>query len=161
MKKFFKDFGDFIKRGNVLDLAVAVIIGGAFGKIVTSLVNHILMPIISLIIGENGFEDFKYVIKPADPIAGTAENAILYGLFIQNIIDFLIIAFVIFIIIRLFNRAQMRAQALAHRLRQEEERIAQEAKEAEEVAKALEPAKPTVEELLTNIQGLLEQNLKK
>lgn len=100
MKKFFEDFKAFIAKGNVIDMAVAVVIGGAFGKIVTSLVNDIVMPVISLITGGIAVSDWKYVITPADEAAGVAESAINYGVFIQNIIDFLIIALVIFTVLR-------------------------------------------------------------
>ena len=85
-----KEFKAFALKGNVIDLAVGVIIGGAFGKIVSSLVNDILMPVIGVILGGVSFIDLKYVITPAS--GDIAELAILYGSFIQAIIDFLIIA---------------------------------------------------------------------
>lgn len=149
MKKFFSEFGAFIKRGNVLDLAVAVIIGGAFSKIINSLVKDILTPVLSLVLGPSGFENYKFVITPADTVNGIAENAIYYGVFIQNIIDFIIIAFVIFIIIRLVNRAN---------------RLIAERKAKEVVAAptpAPIPAPTPTEILLTDIKGLLEKSLKK
>ena len=90
-----KEFKEFISRGNVLDLAVGVIIGGAFNKIVTSLVDNILMPIIGLIIGGVDFSSLSFKIKDA---------TIAYGLFIQNIVDFLIVAFTIFIVIKAVNK---------------------------------------------------------
>ena len=97
-----KEFKEFISRGNVMDLAVGVIIGGAFGKIITSLVDDILMPIIGILLGGVNFSELKYVITPA---AGeVAESAIFYGQFIQSLVDFLIIAFSIFMIIRAINR---------------------------------------------------------
>lgn len=96
-----KDFKDFIMRGNVIDLAVAVIIGGAFGKIVTSLVEDIIMPIIGLLVGGVNFTDLKYVISPAS--GEIAESAIYYGQFIQSVFDFLIIAFFIFLAIRIIT----------------------------------------------------------
>ena len=92
---FLKDFKNFAMRGNVVDLAVGVIIGGAFGKIVTSLVNDILMPIIGMAIGGLNFSDLAINIQDA---------AIKYGAFIQNIIDFLIVAFCIFMIIKIINK---------------------------------------------------------
>jgi large conductance mechanosensitive channel len=93
-----KEFKEFAMRGNVVDLAVGVIIGAAFGKIVTSLVNDILMPPIGYFTGGIDFKDLKYVLKPA---AGKApETAINYGMFINNVIDFLIVAFCIFIIVK-------------------------------------------------------------
>ncbi len=108
-----KDFRDFIMRGNVLDLAVAVIIGGAFGKIVTSLVSDIIMPLISLLLGNVDFSNLYLVMKGVVP-AGTAlaEAQKLpgvltwnYGLFLTNVVNFLIIAFVIFMIVRAASRA--------------------------------------------------------
>ncbi|MDY0074280.1 MAG: large conductance mechanosensitive channel protein MscL [Acholeplasmataceae bacterium] len=160
MKKFFQDFKKFIAKGNVLDLAVAVIIGGAFGKIISSLVNHILMPVISLIAGKKSFEDIKTVLTPADEVAGITENAIYWGLFIQNVIDFLIIALVIFIIIRAFSKmsalaekAKQKAQAEEIKAKEESDRIA-----AEEAAK--QPKQPTVEGLLQDIKVLLEKQAK-
>ncbi len=158
MKKFFQDFKKFITKGNVLDLAVAVIIGGAFGKIIASLVKDVLMPVISLVVGKNGFANYKYVITAADEVTGTAENAIYYGLFIQNVIDFLIIALVVFIIVKLFTKAS----ELANKKRLEEEAIqkAEADKIAQEKAQ-LEAKKPNVEDLLVDIKVLLEKNLKK
>ena len=94
-----KEFKAFALKGNVIDLAVGVIISGAFGKIVSSLVNDILMPVIGVILGGVSFIDLKYVITPAS--GDIAELAILYGSFIQAIIDFLIIAFSIFLFTKL------------------------------------------------------------
>lgn len=96
-----KEFKEFAFKGNVIDLAVGVIIGGAFGKIVTSLVNDILMPIFGILLGGINFKDLKYVIVPAS--GDTAESAILYGSFIQSIVDFLIIAASIFLFIKLLS----------------------------------------------------------
>lgn len=90
-----KEFKKFISRGNVVDLAVGVIIGGAFGKIVSSLVNDILMPIIGILIGGIDFSSLSIKV-------GNAK--ITYGMFIQNIIDFLIIAFCVFIFVKIVNR---------------------------------------------------------
>ena len=96
-----QEFRKFISRGNVIDLAVAVIIGGAFGRIVTSLVDDLLMPVLGVIAGGINLTSLKVVIKEAQGEA--AELAINYGMFLQAIIDFLIIAFAIFIIIKLIN----------------------------------------------------------
>ena len=96
-----KEFKEFAFKGNIIDLAVAVIIGGAFGKIVSSLVNDVLMPAIGIILGGVSFKDLKYVITPAN--GDVLESAILYGSFIQSIIDFLIIAFSIFLFVKLLN----------------------------------------------------------
>ena len=90
-----KEFKEFISRGNVLDLAVGVIIGGAFNKIVSSLVDNILMPIIGLIIGGIDFSTLSVKVGDAE---------IAYGLFIQNIVDFLIVAFTIFMVVKAINK---------------------------------------------------------
>lgn len=97
----FKEFKDFISRGNVMDLAVGVIIGGAFGKIVTSLVDDMIMPIIGIILGKVNFTALKLVITPAE--GDKPEVAILYGNFIQNVVNFLIMAFVIFMMVKVVN----------------------------------------------------------
>jgi large conductance mechanosensitive channel len=90
-----KEFREFAIRGNVVDLAVAVIIGGAFGKIISSLVDNIIMPLIGLLIGGIDFKSLAFTIGGAK---------VEYGLFIQNVVDFIIIAFVIFLIVRAMNR---------------------------------------------------------
>jgi len=90
-----KEFKEFISRGNVLDLAVGVIVGGAFGKIVTSLVNDVIMPLIGIIIGGIDFTNLSLTVGSA---------TITYGVFIQNVIDFLIIAFCIFIFVKIINK---------------------------------------------------------
>ena len=94
MKKIIKEFKDFINKGNVVDLAVGVIIGSAFSKIVTSLVNDLLMPLIGIIIGGLDFSKLSITIKDAN---------IMYGAFIQNVIDFLIIAFCVFMFVKFIN----------------------------------------------------------
>ena len=109
---FIKEFQEFAVKGNVMDMAVGVIIGGAFGKIVASLVNDIIMPPLGLITG-NGFTDLKLVLKPATAAITdasgnvvtpeVAEVALSYGNFIQNTVDFIIIAFVIFLLIKGMN----------------------------------------------------------
>ena len=136
---FIKEFKEFAMKGNVMDMAVGVIIGGAFGKIVTSLVNDILMPIISLATGGMDFtnlfvnlsDDMKYKTLAEAQEAGASVFA--YGTFIQNIIDFIIIAFCIFLMIKAMNKLK------------KEEPAAPEA-----------PAGPTQEELLTEIRDLLK-----
>jgi large conductance mechanosensitive channel len=97
----FKEFKEFVMRGNVLDLAVGVIIGGAFGKIVSSLVADILMPPIGLALGSVDFKDLSFVIKPATETAKAV--TISYGLFINTIIDFIIIAFCVFLVVKAAN----------------------------------------------------------
>ena len=90
-----KEFKDFAMRGNVMDLAIAVIIGGAFGKIIASLVNDVLMPLIGLLLGGISFSNLAITVN---------EAVISYGLFIQTIVDFIIVAFVIFLLVRTMNR---------------------------------------------------------
>ncbi len=138
MRKFFREFTNFIKRGNVLDLAVGIIIGGAFNTIVKSLVNDILMPVIGLIGGKN-VSEANIVLVPAtlSSEGEVLENAVTlnYGAFIQTIIDFLIIAFTIFVIIKVVN-------GLQKKLKRPEEAVPQ--------------AKPNSEVLLTEIRDLLK-----
>lgn len=99
-----KKFKEFAFKGNVIDLAVGMMIGGAFGKIVTSLVNDILMPVIGALLGGDSFTDLKYVITPAS--GDMAETAILYGSFIQSVVDFLIVAFSIFLFVKLLSSSK-------------------------------------------------------
>lgn len=141
----WKDFKAFIARGNVIDMAVGVIIGSAFGKIVTSLVNDILMPLLGLATGGIDFNNKVLVLSPEKyDEAGTLikEAATLkYGSFIQNIIDFLIIAFCIFFITRAVTKLTTKFK-----------------KAEEEVAPAPEaPKGPTQEELLAEIRDLLKE----
>ena len=97
-----KDFKEFAFKGNVLDMAIGVIIGTAFGNIVTSLVKDMIMPIISILTGGINFTDLKFIITPKH--GDVAENAIAYGSFIQNVVDFLIIAFCIFLFVKLIEK---------------------------------------------------------
>jgi large conductance mechanosensitive channel len=128
-----KEFREFIARGNVVDLAVGVIIGGAFGSIVKSLVDQVIMPPIGLITGGIDFSNLKIVLKPA--VGKTAEVAIAYGAFINTVITFLIIAFVIFLVVKAANSLRR-----------------QEAAEPDPA-----PAAPTpTEALLTEIRDLLK-----
>lgn len=128
MKKFFADFKEFAMKGNILDMAVGVIIGGAFGKIVTSLVADIITPLISLLTGDVSLTGLKHVFKPevlneAGEVI-QAEIALTYGNFIQSIIDFLIIAFSIFIVLRIIMKSKEKLEALK---KKEEEAAAEEA----------------------------------
>ncbi|MBF6025577.1 large-conductance mechanosensitive channel protein MscL [Lysobacter niastensis] len=110
------EFKEFVSRGNVVDLAVGVVIGAAFGKIVTALVDGIVMPSIGALTGGASVSDWKHVIRPAHLDAAgkeIAEVAIKYGLFIQTIIDFLLIAFVIFLFLKAYNRVRTPAAAPA------------------------------------------------
>ncbi len=99
-----KEFKDFAMRGNVMDLAVAVIIGGAFGKIIASLVNDILMPLIGLVLGGVNFADLSFKVKDA---------VVMYGSFIQAIVDFILVAFVIFMLVRTMNNMKKKEPAPA------------------------------------------------
>ena len=108
------EFKEFISRGNVVDLATAVVIGAAFGKIVTSLVDGIVMPVIGFLTGGVSVSDWKYVLSPASvDAAGTevAEVAVRYGAFIQTMIDFLLIALVIFLVLKAYNRVRKPVEA--------------------------------------------------
>ncbi|MDE6835431.1 MAG: large-conductance mechanosensitive channel protein MscL [Muribaculaceae bacterium] len=147
MGKFIEDFKAFALKGNVVDMAVGVIIGGAFGKIITSLVNDIIMPVISLCTGSANFSDLKTVLKPEEVDAATGEvlrEAVTfnYGMFIQNIVDFFIIALCIFIALR-----------YTMKFMKKEEKV-------EEAPAAPEPTKEEV--LLTEIRDLIaKQNQQK
>lgn len=108
MGKFSEDFKAFIAKGNVVDMAVGVVIGGAFNKIVTSLVNDVIMPLVGLLMGGLNVSDWKWVIREAvldaEGAIVTAENAVKYGNFIQTVLDFLIVAFTIFVVLRVFTK---------------------------------------------------------
>jgi large conductance mechanosensitive channel len=133
MKAFMEEFKAFAVRGNVVDLAVAVVIGGAFGKIVTSFTNDIIMPVVGVLTGGVDFGDLVWTIKEAS--GDVAAVTINYGVFVNTIISFLIIAFAIFMVIKAMNKL----------------------KKAEE-EKPEEPAKPSKEEeLLTEIRDLLKK----
>ena len=150
MKKVFKEFREFIARGNVLDMAIGVIIAGAFGKITTSLVNNILMPFISYLFGTRDMTALDLVVRP-EVLAedGTvAQEAIVigFGTLLATIIDFLLIALVICIIVKTMNSARARAEA--------KKKAAEAAAPAEPPA----PPAPSAEEvLLTEIRDLLKQ----
>ena len=154
MKKFFADFKAFALKGNILDMAVGVVIGGAFSKIVSSLVADIITPIISLATGNVTLTALKWVFKPEVlDEAGTvlqAEVALTYGVFLQAIIDFLIIALSIFTILRLMMSAQAKLENMK---KKEEEEIAA----AEEAAAVEEEAKETELDLLREIRDLMKK----
>ncbi|MBP1576123.1 MAG: large conductance mechanosensitive channel protein MscL [Oscillospiraceae bacterium] len=155
MKKFFADFKAFAMKGNILDMAVGVVIGGAFSKIVSSLVADIITPIISLATGNVTLTALKWVFKPEVlDEAGTvlqAEVALTYGVFLQAIIDFLIIALSIFTILRLMMSAQAKLENM--KKKKEEEEIAA----AEEAAAAEEEVKETELDLLREIRDLMKK----
>ena len=146
MKKFFEEFKAFAMRGNVLDMAVGVVVGGAFGKITTSLVNDIIMPLVGVLTGGISFTDWKIVLKEAvthvaedgSTVTDVAEVAITYGNTIAVIVDFIIIAFAVFCMVKAINSFH----------RKKEEPAPEPAVE--------EPAAPTAEELLTEIRDLLK-----
>ncbi len=142
---FFQDFKKFIARGNVMDMAVAVVIGGAFGKIVTSLVNDIIMPLVGLATGGMNFADMKYVLK-TEMIDGveTVVNSINYGNFIQMVLDFLIVALCIFSVLRVVMKLQKKFE------KPEEE---EEKKEEEKPAEPVE----TTDDILKDIRELLKK----
>ena len=129
-----KDFREFIARGNVVDLAVGVIVGGAFNGIVKSLVDQVIMPGVGLLTGGVDFSQLKVVLKPADAVAKTAEVAILYGAFLNTVIQFVIVAFVIFLLVKAIN--SMRRQETA--------------------APPADPAPTPTEALLADIRDLLK-----
>ena len=148
MKKFFEEFKAFINKGNVVDMAVGVVVATAFGKITSSLVADIIMPLIGLFTGGISVSDLKYVLTPAvlDEAGAviSPENAIRYGVFIQFVIDFLIIALAVFVFVKVLNSAK--------NLRKKEEVVVEEAP-----APAPEP-EPTKEEvLLAEIRDLLKE----
>lgn len=139
MGKFLTDFKEFAMRGNVVDMAVGVVIGGAFGKIVSSLVGDVIMPAVGVLTGGANFSNLKWVIQQASvDAAGTEipEVAIGYGAFIQSVLDFLIIAFCIFVVIRAMMKLKKKEEVMA-----------------EEEA----PAAPTTEQLLSEIRDILKE----
>lgn len=145
---FFADFKKFISRGNVIDMAVGVVVGGAFSKIVSTFVSAIITPCISAITG-GGKIAGQIILKDAVIGTGTAEApeipAVIldYGTFIQAIIDFLIIAFCIFVVVRVITKMKEKAEALK--------------KKEEEAAPAAPPAPSAEEKLLTEIRDLLKE----
>jgi len=128
------EFKEFLSRGNVVDLAVGVVIGGAFGKIVSSLVDQVVMPPIGLLLGGVDFSSLKIVLKPGDVAAKVPEVAIAYGAFFNTVIQFVIIAFVIFLLVKGIN--SMRRQEAA--------------------APSAPPAPTPTEALLTEIRDVLK-----
>ena len=104
-----KEFRDFVNRGNVLDLAVGVIIGGTFNKIISSLVNDLIMPVVGILLGGIDFTNLELTIP--DFLGGSSAAHLRYGIFIQNVVDFLIVAFCVFIFIRIINKFTAKKEA--------------------------------------------------
>ncbi len=111
----FKEFKDFAMKGNLVDIAVAFVMGAAFGKIITVFTTGIVSPIVGLILGSPDMNDMKYVIKEAEVdaqgVVTVAENAILYGTFLTSVIDFIIVAFVMFLIVKGINSLKKKEAA--------------------------------------------------
>ncbi len=138
---FLQDFKAFAMRGNVIDMAVGIIIGAAFSKIVSAIVSDIIMPVIGLLVGGMNFTDLKILLEPAKTVNGVEKAAVYlnYGVFLESVIDFIIIAFSIFIFIRL---------------------IAKFTQKKEETPVPVAPPEPTKEEtLLTEIRDLLKEEV--
>ncbi len=155
MKKFIEEFKTFISKGNVLDMAVGVIVATAFGKITTSLVNDVFMPFIGWIIGDIDLSQMNIVLTPAvlneagEEITPAVVMAI--GTFVSTVIDFILIAFIVFVIVKAFNTAKEKAEA-----KKKAEEAAEEAKKkAEEDEKANEVSDEV--KLLTEIRDLLKK----
>ena len=149
MKKFLNEFKAFAMRGNVIDLAVGVVIGGAFGKITTSIVNDIIMPVIGVLTGGINFSDWKIVLKQAvldaEGAVANPEVAITFGNTIAVILDFIIIAFAVFCMVKGINAMHAKAEALKK-------------KEEEEAAPPPADPEPSNEEkLLAEIRDLLKK----
>ena len=145
-KGFLGEFKTFIARGNVMDMAVGVIIGGAFGKISTSLVNDVIMPLISVLTGGIDFSNWKIVLKAAvagadGAIVASTEIAIRYGAFLATILDFLIIAFAVFLMIKTIN-------GFHDKMKKQEEAVP--------VEESAPPEPSNEEKLLTEIRDLLK-----
>ena len=137
MKKFFEEFKAFVMRGNVMDMAVGVIVGGAFGAITTSLVSNVVTPLLAVLFNSPNPDALNITLRAADEAAGTEAIVLGLGTFLGAIINFLVIALVLFSVIKAMNKAKELAEAMK--------------KKEEEEAAAEEPAKPTTEELLTAI----------
>ena len=163
---FWSDFKKFISKGNVVDMAVGVVIGGAFGKIVTGLVNYIINPVVSLITGSGkDLDSLKTVLVPekiVNDVVEQKEIAILWGTWIQTIIDFLIVEFCIFLVLSLITKA--RATLERKKLAAEEAKAAEAAAKAEAEKKAAAEAAAVaaarqnqIEESLLNQEKLLEK----
>ena len=156
-KGFFGEFKDFITRGNVLDMAVGVIVATAFGKITTALVNNVLMPFIGWIFGGSDMTDvLNITVVPeikeiVDGVETVTQEAVVigFGTLVSTIIDFIIIAFIVFCIVKAFNAARAKAEA--------KKRAEEEAAAAKAAAEAPAPEPSAEEKLLTEIRDLLKE----
>ena len=144
MKKFIDEFKAFISRGNVLDMAVGVIVGGAFGAITSSLVANVITPLLAWIFGTPNTDALNITLRAANEATGTEAIVLGLGTFVGAIINFLVIALVLFSVIKAFNKAREAAEALKK-------------KEEEEAAAEPEEPKPTTEELLAAILETLQK----
>ncbi|MBO5220506.1 MAG: large-conductance mechanosensitive channel protein MscL [Clostridia bacterium] len=154
--KLWQEFKKFAFKGNVIDMAVGVVIGGVFQKVVTSLVNDIIMPPIGLLIGGVDFAELKIVLKEA--VGETAAVTINYGVFIQTLINFFIVALTIFFVVKMLNKGKEIAQKKEREEAEAKAKAEAEAKaKAEAEAKAKEAEKPTTEQLLAEIRDSLKK----
>ena len=166
ISSFFADFKKFIAKGNIVDLAVAVVIGAAFNKIVSSLVNDIIMPLISLATGGVSVADWKWVIKDAVYDASgnlvTAETALRYGVFIQSMIDFLIIALTIFVVLRIIVNSQRGMLGITKKLKKmhKDKQKGEVVEEKKEEVQVVTPVKiESQEDVLKDIRELLRTQI--
>ena len=139
MKKFFEEFKTFISRGNVMDMAIGVIVGGAFGAITTSLVSNIITPLLAALFQSPNPDALNITLRAGDAAAGTEPIVLGLGTFIGTVINFLVIALVLFSVIKAMNKAKEMAERLSKK------------KEEEAAAAEAEDPKPTTEELLGEI----------
>ena len=142
MKKFFEEFKTFITRGNVLDMAVGVIVGGAFGAITSALVGNIITPLLAWLFNAPNPDALNITLRAADEAAGTEAIVLGLGTFLGAIVNFIVIAFVLFAVIKAFNKAR---------------ELAEKKKEEEEAAAPAEDPKPTAEDLLSEILDELKK----
>ncbi len=145
MKKFFEEFKTFVTRGNVMDMAIGVIVGGAFGAITTSLVSNVITPLLAALFSSPNPDALNITLRAADEAAGTEAIVLGLGTFIGTIINFLVIALVLFSVIKAMNKAKEMAEKLAKK------------KEEEEAAAEAADPKPTTEELLGEILEVLKK----
>ena len=149
MKKFFDEFKEFISRGNVMDMAVGVIVGGAFGAITSSLVANVVTPLLAVLFQSPNTDALNITLRAGDPAAGVEPIVLGLGTFIGAVINFLVIALVLVSVIKAMNKAKAMA-----------EKVLKKKQEEEAAAAAEEPTKPTTEELLGEILDELKKQNK-